>query len=297
MGRSAILVSFVLWSAIALAQDPPGPKFEVVSVKPAAPGHDGPVVNHDGPGTDDPELVSCERISLLSMLTRAYRPAGAYDVLHLLDFNQIQGPAWLSTQFYAIDGNLAPGTTKEQLALVWQNLLADRFQLKVHFSTKEFDVYELTVAKSGPKLHRSGEDAWKPDPGFPIPKEGANRALSFPSSRTTRQTFVGATMNDLIQQLAWPLSEVSDQAWEGTVSVAKVVDKTGLDGTFDFTLEYAGRPAAGGAHPPPLPDGEADTAPNLFDALRQQLGLQLEEKKMKLQVLVVDHVDKVPTDN
>jgi uncharacterized protein (TIGR03435 family) len=66
---------------------------------------------------------------------------------------------------------------------------------------------------------------------------------------------------------------------------------------YDFTFEYAGLPQAGGSHPPPLPDGETDTAPNLFDALQAQLGLKLEEKKAKLDVLVIDHVDRLPTEN
>jgi len=80
------------------------------------------------------------------------------------------------------------------------------------------------------------------------------------------------------------------------MSLGRVVDKTELPGTYDFTLEYAGR-FQSTLSAPPLPKGEVDTAPLLFDAIRQQLGLQLEEKKEKLPVLMVDHVDRVPTEN
>jgi uncharacterized protein (TIGR03435 family) len=98
------------------------------------------------------------------------------------------------------------------------------------------------------------------------------------------------------EQLDWPLSTLlaSYQA----IAMGRVVDNTGLDGRYDFTLEYAGRRnSPGGAFPQPLPAGETDTAPFLFDALRQQLGLMLKEGKASLDVLVVDHVDKVPSEN
>lgn len=93
------------------------------------------------------------------------------------------------------------------------------------------------------------------------------------------------------------MSAESAQVYTGALTIGKVVDRTGLGGRYDFTFQFAGRMAPGGAYPPPLPEGETDTAPTLFDALREQLGLQLEEKKEKLDVLVVDHVEKVPTEN
>jgi uncharacterized protein (TIGR03435 family) len=114
--------------------------------------------------------------------------------------------------------------------------------------------------------------------------------------RNVRQTFRDFSMADFCQQLAWTLSPEGQSGWLGYISLARMVDKTGLAGTCDFTLEFAGR-FQSGAYPSPLPNGESDTAPYLFDALRQQLGLQLDEKKSRLDVLVVDHVDRVPTEN
>jgi uncharacterized protein (TIGR03435 family) len=215
----------------------------------------------------------------------------------MLDYDQIAGPAWIATQFYSIEAKLPPATTKEQLRLMWQDLLAERFHLKVHFDSKEFTVYELVVARNGPKFYKAGDVHNKPDTGFPVPPPGEKRAISFMIPRNTRQTFRDSSMEELAGRLASPLSEMSAQTYANTFTLGKVVDKTGLSGRYDFTLEYAGRPMAGGAHPPPLPDSEMDTAPSLFDAVRQQLGLDLKEKKARLPVLIVDHVDKVPTEN
>jgi uncharacterized protein (TIGR03435 family) len=280
MRRSTVFL-FFLGSIFATAQE-----FEVASVKTAGPERDGPTAYRLGPGTDDPERITFERQSMLRLLNVAYG----------LDFDQISGPAWLATEYYSVDAKVPPGTTKEQVKLMWQNLLEERFHLKAHFTSKEFPAWELTVAKSGPKLRKSGEGAPKLEPGFPVLAAGSRHGVAMAPPRNVRQTFHGYTMAEFCQQLAWTVSPEGQSGWLGYASVARVVDKTGLDGTYDFTLEFAGR-LQSGAYPPPLPDGESDTAPYLFDALRQQLGLQLEERKSKLDVLVVDHVDRVPTEN
>jgi uncharacterized protein (TIGR03435 family) len=295
----------ILAAAIALAALPAvvgaqavtgQPRFEVASVKPAGLQHDGPSVMRGGPGTADPEWITEEQASLLSLIHRAYSPAG-YDAPHRLDWDQISGPAWLGSARYSVDAKVPPGTTKEQLQLMWQALLAERFQLMVHFMTRDFTVYELLVARNGPKLRKTGEGPQKQEPGFPVLAPGARRGMSIVPPRNVRYTFRDYSMAEFIQLLAWPLSEQGAQIYEGAYTVGKVIDKTGLDGRYDFTFEFAGRMAAGGAYPPPLPDGETETAPTLFDALQRQLGLKLERGKATSDVLVVDRVDRVPTEN
>jgi uncharacterized protein (TIGR03435 family) len=103
-------------------------------------------------------------------------------------------------------------------------------------------------------------------------------------------------MTEFCQELSWTVSEEGQSVWLGYFSPGRVVDKTGLDGTYDFTLEFAGRYQSG-AYPPPLPDGQIDTVPTLFGALQQQLGLKLELKKAKIDALIVDHADRIPTEN
>jgi len=300
------MLSDILTAAIALAALPGiggaqavtgQPRFEVASVKPAGHEDEGPSITRGGPGTGDPGLIREERASLLSLIHRAYGPVLGYDALHGLDWDQISGPAWLASERYSVDAKVPAGATKEQLRLMWQALLEERFHLKLHFTTKDFTVYELSVAKNGPKLPKAGAGPERPKPGFPVLAPGARLGRLIVPPRNVRYTFRDYSTAEFIQMLAWPLSEEGAQIYEGVFALGKVVDKTGLDGRYDFTFEFAGRMSAGGAFPPPLPDGETDTAPALFDALQQQLGLKLEKTKAKLDVLVVDRVDRVPTEN
>lgn len=223
-----------------------------------------------------------------SML-RLLAPASGFD------WDQISAPQWAATEIYEVNAKVPAGTTKEQVKVMWQNLLAERFHLKYHFITKDFPVYELTIAKNGQKLRKSAE-GFVVKPGFPVPKAGSRHGLSLAPVRNVRQTFLGYSMTEFCQTLAWHVAGENQSGYVGYFSAGRVIDKTGLAGTYDFTLEFAGR-FQSGAFPEPLPDGELDTAPFLFDALRQQLGLQLEEKKTALPVLVVDSVDKIPTEN
>lgn len=275
---------FLVAAAIAAAQTSGELKFEVASVKLAGPEHDGPAVFRAGPGTDDPERIMIERASMLRLLNIATG----------LDWDRISAPAWVATELYEVNAKVPVGTTKEQVKAMWQNLLAERFNLKFHYAAKDFPVYELTVAKNGPKLRKSGT-GFVVEPGFPAPRAGSRHGLSSAAPRNVRQTFLDFSMPEFCQQLAWSVAAENQSGYVGYVSVGRVVDKTGLPGTYDFTMEFAGR-FQSTLSVPPLPDGEVDTAPFLFDAVRQQLGLQLEERNEKLPVLVVD-LDKVPADN
>ncbi len=271
-------------TGVVLAQSPRSVKFEVASVKLAAADKDGRSSMQGGPGTADPERIVYERQPLARFLCAAYG----------IDFDQISGPTWLSKEFYTVVAKLPPGSSGEDVKLMWQDLLGERFRLVVHMDRKEFPVYELSIGKGGPKLQRSGDGPAKQEPGFPVLRPGEKWASAMVAPRNLRQSFRDSTMAELVQQLRWPLMTAS-----GTYGVAlgRVVDKTGLDGHYDFTLEFAGGRGPGGAFPPPLPDGQMDSAPYLFDALRQQLGLMLTQKKAPLDVVVIDRVDRIPADN
>ena len=261
-----------VFALLISVQQPVSLKFEVASVKPAAPEHDGPTAYRNGP-----DRIVFERQSLLRLINVAYG----------LNFDQIAGPKWIATEFYEVNAKIPPGTTKDDLKLMWQNLLAERFRLKVHFTTKDLPGYELVVAKNGPKFHL--------EPGFPEPLPGSKRALSGLPPRNVRQTFRSYSMAEFCQNLAWTVAP-EYQEWPGYFFAGRVVDKTGLNGTYNFTFEFAGRYQSG-AYPQPLPNGETDTASFFFDALQQQLGLRLVEKKIAVPLLVVDSANKVPADN
>jgi uncharacterized protein (TIGR03435 family) len=148
--------------------------------------------------------------------------------------------------------------------LMMQSLLADRFQLKAHFETREMPVYELVLAKGGSKLK---ED----------------------SDLTKRRAAMGASA---IRATAAPISVMLD-ALECAPDIGgrEVVDKTELTGTYDFSLRWTPLQAAaapggesGGAS---LPDAEGAS---LFTAIEEQLGWKLVPAKGSAQVLVIDHI-------
>jgi uncharacterized protein (TIGR03435 family) len=233
------------------------------------------------------------------MLTLLYRAYG-------VEVDRISGPAWLDSIQYTVMANVPAETTKEHLPMMWQRLLKERFHLAVHHEVKDYPTYELVVAKGGPKLKPSAGDPGKPVPGqrwtrgadgFPVLPPGGRHGIFMPIEngvQVTRETFRDFSMQELVQELAWPLGQ---RSWENSISVGRIVDKTGLPGKYDFKLEYTGTHAPGGAFPQPGPDGRIPDAPDLFDAVQGQLGLKIETLKAPVDVLLVDRVDKMPTGN
>ena len=194
----------------------------------------------------------------------AYGLEGLIMEAYRVDSYQIsRGPAWLASDRFDINAK-APGDrtlTADRKREMLRALLEDRFQLKVHRETREQPVYSLVVAKGGPKLKASSEDA---RPGMTLESKGQAVEILFSK---------------------WDMARLAGQISgnEGR----KVVDKTGLSGEYDITLSYADdRRAAGGQQ-----DG-----PSLFTALQEQLGLKLESQKGPVEVLVIDHAEK-PSEN
>jgi uncharacterized protein (TIGR03435 family) len=123
------------------------PSFEVASVKPSGPQS---VRNSNGgPGSRDPERFTYNSAVLRDLLFRAY------GLIYYRE--QISGPGWIDTERYDIAVKIAPGTTEELFQLMLQNLLAERFNLRLHHDTKVLSAYELVVAKNGPKLKKSAQ--------------------------------------------------------------------------------------------------------------------------------------------
>jgi uncharacterized protein (TIGR03435 family) len=276
--------------------------FEVASVKPTAPSPDGRIriMMRGGPGTSDPGQITYKGRSLKDLISSAYGVKSF----------QVSGPGWLDSERFDIDAKIPEGTTKEQFNMMMQNLLAERFKLAVHHETKDFPLYELTIAKGGPKLKASTEDpsaATGPPPPGP-PPIGKDGLPQLPAGRP------GLMMNALpgghrrVMAVVQPVSVLADML--SNLMDGPVIDKTGLTGKFDFTLEFVPEPGFGagplGAPPPPPPSldpgqpaglAAADQLSGLFTALQEQLGLKLERKKGPLDVWVVDRAEKVPAEN
>jgi uncharacterized protein (TIGR03435 family) len=290
--------------------------FDAASVKPATPPTPdgrgmimiaGP---SGGPGTKDPGRIHYPYMSLKNILMNAY------DVKNF----QIVGPGWLDTERFDITATMPPDTTKEQFRAMLQNLLAERFKMTVHRETKELPMYSLVVAKGGPKMKEAADvlppkddgDAAPPPPplpmqpkigpdGFPILPQLAGRGGLFMIMMNGRARFIAQqqTMQDLAGRLTNQLSRT-------------VTDATALKAKYDFTLTFSPEgmngPMGPLPPPPPVPGGgeesrkaaalpEAEPLLDIFGAIQAQLGLRLEPKKGPVELIVIDHVEKTPTEN
>lgn len=269
-------------------------EFEVASVRPSipltTPGNSG---MKGGPGTPDPERFTWTNVSLTRILLKAYG---------ILNY-RLSGPDWLDSARFDIAARVPPGATADQLASMLQNLLAERFKLRLHHETKEMAVYELTVGKSGSKLKESDLDAGPPErePGARPPTMGGPDKEGFPQIPAGVEMMLGR-MTDGIERITGRMQSVSALAGAlGSELQRPVVDKTGLTGKFDFSLAYS----LAGLRPRQLPAGfnatPADDIPSggssLFKAVQDQLGLSLESKKDAIDILVIDHIEKAPSEN
>lgn len=261
-----------------------GQNFEVAAVKPTLPrpdGTPGPRDMRGGPGTEDPAQFTCLNCPLVLLVMRAYG----------LDRIRVSGPDWVKTTRFDIAAKIPSETQKlppaegnKQLKLMLQSLLAERFKLAAHFEKRQMQLYELTVAKGGPKMTPSSDD---PDVAAKPPPEASR-----PTFYTTKFGTGKRTMAMLAQTLSTPLN-------------APVVDATGLEGTFDVTLFFRGTQAVRGGASSLASDGNTPLGtgdrpmqgPDIFEAVREQLGLELKQKKGPVDVLVIDHAEKVPTEN
>ena len=279
-------VRSVLWMTVAVltVRSQPGdsrPEFEVASLKvPQASAAPGRITASGGPGTPDPGHFIASGMPLLTLIERAYG----------LTSYQIRGPEWLKTVRYDVVAKLPNGTTREQFALMLQRLLESRLRLITHKDRAEMAVYELVVAKNGPKLKESaGNQAAakdlvdlppRPSPrdraldgdGYPILSDAPVSEKALVRGRIT-QRMVGATL----EQIAALLSGQVDRP---------LFDHTGLSGKYDVVLHYAldYLAAQGGG-------------PTMIEAVQSELGLKLESKKEMVEILVVDHVEKGPVNN
>jgi uncharacterized protein (TIGR03435 family) len=263
------------------------PTFEVASVKRSS-GPTSACGSNGGPGTHDPELYTNNCARLRGLIFEAYG---------LTYYNeQVAGPGWIDSEPYDVATRIPPGTTKDQFRLMLQGLLAERFKLQVHRESRVLPVYTLVVAKGGPKLTPSnvspGSVAAPPaasqdKDGFPVlPAGRAGMAASYsfgPSGPIAHWRAQGQTMAAFARMLS-----------SSSLNAGRpVIDKTGLDGKYDFTLAYdIPQRAEDGANPV-----ASDPQLSIADAVERQLGLRLIDTKQALDVIVVDRAERVPAEN
>lgn len=250
-----LVAAGVCFAAAVLAQSPGEQRFEVASVRVAAPRnmYVGPMSG--GPGTSDPGRFTWEYAPPRSIIGRA---------LGLNPF-QLEGSG-LEDERFDITAKVPAGTTVDGLNTMLVNLLIDRLGLKFHHESRTMAVYDLTVAKSGPKLKESDGS---------VAASGARY-----TNGVMHLTLAKSSAKDLAGQLGIELDRM-------------VIDKTGLKGVYDFRIEYSheGLKPFPGVPPPAV----QDPAPSLFTAVQEQLGLKLEPAKEPVDVIVVDSINKTPT--
>ena len=232
------------------------PSFEVATIKPnpsGAPGLQGLVIRG--------RSMVVRNGSLDDLVTFAYS----------LQVKQVvNAPGWMDSDRYDIDANPdQPGTPNtEQLRIMVRKLLADRFALKFHHEKRNLAAYVLTAGKTGQKL--TPTQLKSNLPGF----------FYSPGTGGLTLHLINGTMNDFTSFL------------QMLVLDKPVVDQTGITGRFDNNVTFTPDDSQFNGHPPKVPASDVSEAPNLFDAIQQQLGLKLTAQKTAVDVIVIDHVEK-----
>jgi uncharacterized protein (TIGR03435 family) len=263
------LAGLLLFAAnAARCQAPAKLEFEVASVKPMSPSSPQ-LPKTGGPGTTDPGQITWSGMRLKWLLKTAY------DV----ELYQISGPAWLDTEPYMIIAKVPEGATKEQVNPMWQNLLKDRFGVVVHHESRMFQAEEVTLAKGAFKLKETDLPDSAPQlmPGMGL-KTGPDGLPQLPAAGLE---VMGDGEARRLLARAQSLADVA--SWLAQVAGHPVIDKTGLTGKYDFSAE--------------LDLSQPCVSCVIAIALEQELGLKLVKSTVSLDVIVVDHAEKVPTDN
>lgn len=262
-----------------------GPAFEVASVK-ASAATDSPTTR------SDPERFSCTHTPLRFLIMRAWG---------VMPYN-LSGPSSLDDTYYNIDAKIPPGTSKADSNLMLQRLLVERIGLVVRHEIREETVYELVVAKGGHKLKdpepagAGGLDASLPSTmvGYPPVRvvRGKDGNWQLPPGKTAlaHLGIAGGRVRYLGRMEA---VSILVAMLEGSTH-RLVIDKTGLTGMYDFTLDYV----VEGLMLPSEAPGEADEPRlSILEAFEGQLGIKAVAKKAPVDMLVVHSFNKVPIEN
>ncbi len=278
--------------AILLACPLFGQQFEVASIKPFDPSAPGQVL---GGLHVDGAQIRAAGLSLRDLLGIAFK----------IKATLITGPDWTASARFDISATLPDGSTPAQLPEMFQALLADRFQMKVHKDKKEFPVYALLIAKGGSKMKETPPD---PDAGRDDPKAArgvastsAGNGINVNYGHGSSYTFA----NDRFE--AHKLTMALFAANLERFADRQIVDMTGLTAQYDFAFDVMPEDYRAmllrsavwvGVNLPPEAQKmlDASSPAALGDAL-QQIGLKLDARKSPLDVLVIDDALKTPTAN
>ena len=192
-------------------------------------------------------------------------------------------PGWVTTEGFDIEGNSEKPVTQEELGMMLKAVLIDRFKCTFHRDMKEVSGFTLVVAPRGSKLQKASDQTAQST-------RERNVAFTLIDERTQRQTGPAALsprMNALLTSQKASLStfaEYVSRFWTGPV-----VDRTGLEGFYSFSLKWQPDAKLGSEEIP-------RTGPSLTTAIEEQLGLKLVAGKVPVEYLVIDHIERPAVD-
>jgi uncharacterized protein (TIGR03435 family) len=283
---TALLCLSLAFGFGAPGQTGKSPVFEVASIKPIKSIPQGMYFRIQPGGR-----FSANAITGKFLLQQAYG---------VKDSQVVGAPSWLDSERFDIDAKpdeetgaafdkLSPDERRQQLMLMLQSLLADRFKLSLTHETKDLPVYALVAAKNGPKLH---ESTYKPPENSPdMPRAPGVGGAAQAGMMMNGRGQLTSTYGDM-NMLADVLSRFVGRP---------VINKTGLTGKYDFTLKWTPEEGQGPVMPGARPAGDEAPPPDasgasIFTAIQEQLGLKLEPQKAPMDVLVIQHVER-PSEN
>jgi uncharacterized protein (TIGR03435 family) len=258
--------------------------FTVASVKPALLPPPGAGRQGGFTPLNEPGRVRFPAVTLKTLLMFAY---------DVKDF-QIAGPGWIGDERFSIEATMPADTTQDQTRIMMRNLVADRFKTEIHRETRPLPIYSLVIAKSGLKIPSTppirakqvGDSPFATD-GFPVVPPEFTGILTFSINSQAEITAQRATMRELATELEKRLGVL-------------VRDETQVKDKFDFVLKFSPEGLNGpGGRPVPAtisPDVQ-DPQRDIFSALQADLGIRLESRRGPVEVIVIDHAEKAPTDN
>jgi uncharacterized protein (TIGR03435 family) len=269
---------------------PPPAAFDVAVIKPAAPEERGMQIQLQG------SQLKINNADLNFLITWAWDISGG-SIVNPPDF--LGKDHWDILGKFAQDGpptapGAAPSVGFEDVQQMVKSLLADRFEMKSHTEDRPADGYALVAANPHlKKADPSNRTGCKSGPG----PDGKDPRIDNPMLGRL-MTCSNITMAQFAAQL---------QAMAPGFIKNQVIDATGIDGAYDFTLAFSTsaqlRGAAPSPSPPPDDPSSANAAPaptggiSLFDAVYKTLGVKLEKRKTTVPMLVIDHIDPKPTEN
>jgi len=240
------------------------PRFDVASVK---------RTDQCGVGNSiDPSIMRLDGVPLKAVVAEAFG----------VKMDQIVGPSWLDSDCFSIVAKLPEGATREQVPAMLHALLVERFRLAIHRESHTSPGYALMVDKNGAKFKESDPCA---------PNVGQVRFVSGPGVSGLKGPVTMAFLARSISlRLHSPVEDLTGLKGKYDIDVTWVPDRT-MEPLGAYAEDYAAK------HPGPADAASLPDGADIFTAFRESLGLRLERRKEQVDVIVIDHIERAPSEN